>query len=215
MTEDEHKELEELMAMEELLNETTDPSEAEALAKKLKPYLAGIGEDEPEPEEPILKAFDEPEEPRPVLPRDKRKRGVESKSVESRLLYQAVVTDGLETGATPAARVQYAVAMMDSINPMNAIEGMMATQMIALHNMAMDCANRASRSNQTFEGRDMNMRHAARLMNAFTHAVEALDKHRGKGQTITVKHQQVTVESGGQAVIGNVSHGGGENKKGE
>jgi len=59
------------------------------------------------------------------------------------------------------------------------------------------------------------MRHAARLMNAFTNAVSALDKHRGKGQTITVKHQQVNVEAGAQAVIGDVHHGGGGKKKNE
>jgi len=52
-------------------------------------------------------------------------------------------------------------------------------------------------------------------MNTFTNAVTALDKHRGKGQTITVQHQQVNVNEGGQAVIGDVNHGGGGNKKSE
>jgi len=110
---------------------------------------------------------------------------------------------------TPVQKTKQAVGLIDGIRPTDAVEGMLAVQMSALHNMAMACAARSMQPNQTFEGCDMNMRHAAKLMNAFTHAVEVLDKHRGKGQTITVKHQQVTVESGAQAVIGDVNHGGG------
>jgi len=230
MTEDRRKELKDLMAMEERLYETTDPAEAEALAMKLQPYIGLIGEDEPEPEKQMLKASDEPETPCPVLPRDKRKRpsvtegeaengvnietdhricGVESKSVEALLLTQALMTDGKETTATPAARMQPVVALMDSIDPMNAIEAMMATQMIGLHNMAMECSRRAMIQGQSIEARDMNLRHAAKLMNAFTSAVSALDKHKGKGkQKITVEH--VHVHEGGQAIVGVVHHGGAE-----
>ena len=93
------------------------------------------------------------------------------------------------------------------------MEGMLASQMIALHNMDMDCAGRAMNKEQTFEGRDMNMRHATKLMNAFSNAVGTLDKHRGKGQQkITVEHQHVQVEAGGQAIIGDVHHGGASDK---
>jgi len=150
----------------------------------------------------------------------KQSTGTDSNEVGKILIVQAMLTlnafeqahkingEDLDTCAV-------AQSMLHGISPQDPVEGMMAVQMITMHNMAMDCARRASGSNQTFEGRDMNMRHATKLMNAFTHAVEALDKHRGKGQTITVKHQQVTVESGGQAVIGDVSHGGKENKKHE
>jgi len=104
--------------------------------------------------------------------------------------------------------------MLHGIAPQDQMEGMMAAQMIAMHNMAMDCSRRAMSEGQTFAGRDMNMRHATRLMNAFSNAVNALDKHRGKGQQkITVEHQHVQVEAGGQAIIGDVHHGGGDNDK--
>jgi hypothetical protein len=233
MTTDKQFTQEEIILMEKKLIETTDPAEAEALAAVLKPYFTG--EDE-EPEPIKAKAFEEPEEPCPVLPKDQRKRpqvkdgengevvfetdhrvcGVESKAVELILLVQAMHTDGRKSDSTDAARLQPVIALMDSIDPKDAIEGMMATQMIALQNMAMNCANRAAGENQTFEGRDMNLRHATRLINAFANTVSALDKHRGKGQQkITVEHQHVQVASGGQAIIGDVHHGGGENGKSE
>jgi len=146
----------------------------------------------------------------------KEETGTDSKQAGKVLIAQTMLTlQSFNINSEDVDTCEVAQKMLYGISPQDPLEGMMAVQMVALHNMAMDCARRASGSNQSFEGRDMNMRHAARLMNAFTHAVETLDKHRGKGQTITVKHQQVTVESGGQAVIGDVNHGGKGNKKNE
>jgi len=108
-----------------------------------------------------------------------------------------------------------AMALLGELKPQDTLEGMLCSQMVALHGLAMDCVRCASYKNQSLESFDMHARHAARLMNAFTNAVTALDKHRGKGQTITVKHQQVNVEAGAQAVIGDVNHGGGGKKKNE
>lgn len=101
--------------------------------------------------------------------------------------------------------LDWAVQQLASLEPRDAHEAMLCQQMIAVNRMAMDCASRALVDGQTPECRDMNMRHAARLMSAFAKLSEALDKHRGKGQqTIVVKHQQVNVSDGGQAVIGDV-----------
>lgn len=94
------------------------------------------------------------------------------------------------------------------LKPQDHLEGMLVVQMIALHNMALECSCLTFLSNQTNEERNVNIKHTTKLISAFTRAVEVLDKHRGNGQTITVKHQQVNVESGGQAVIGDVNHGG-------
>lgn len=56
---------------------------------------------------------------------------------------------------------------------------------------------------QGIEARDVNLKHAEKLMAVYTKQIEALNKHRGKGQQkITVKH--VNVEAGGQAIVGNV-----------
>ena len=107
------------------------------------------------------------------------------------------------------------VAMM-GIAPRDEIEGMLAAQMVAVHNAAMECLRRAMISGQSFEGRDQNLKHAAKFTRTFTAQMEALNRYRGKGQQkMTVEH--VHVHQGGQAIVGPVSttkaQGGGENEK--
>lgn len=88
--------------------------------------------------------------------------------------------------------------------PRDEVERMLVAQMLSVHEAAMECFGRAMLPNQTFEGRDMNLKHAEKLSAIYTRQVEALDKHRGKGQQkITVEH--VTVQAGGQAIVGDVT----------
>ena len=99
------------------------------------------------------------------------------------------------------------LGLLYGINPADEIEAMLATQMVGLHLASMQCMRRAQLSGQTFEGREMNLRHAAKLSRAFAGQVEALNRHRGKGQQkVTVEH--VHVHQGGQAIVGNVTHRG-------
>lgn len=68
----------------------------------------------------------------------------------------------------------------------------------------MDCLRRAMLANQTAEGHDQNLKHAAKLMGIYERQVAAFDKHRGGGQqNVTVKY--VHVAEGGQAIVGNVT----------
>lgn len=95
------------------------------------------------------------------------------------------------------------VALLESIKPKGEVEGMLAVQMVATHTAAMDWLRRATHPKQTFAGQDMSLRHAEKLLALFARQLEVLDKRRGKGkQQVTVKY--VNVESGGQAVVGNV-----------
>ena len=67
----------------------------------------------------------------------------------------------------------------------------------------MECQRRANLDGQTFERRDVNLRRTKRFIRIHTRQLDALNKHRGKGQQkVTVEH--VTVNEGGQAVVGNV-----------
>ena len=87
-----------------------------------------------------------------------------------------------------------------SIEPRDEIERMLAQQMVACHSAAMECFRRATLENQTNSGRDMALKHAARLLAAQTKLVVTLDKHRGKGQQkMTIEH--VHVHPGGQAIV--------------
>lgn len=111
-------------------------------------------------------------------------------------------------------QIQAIVASMVGLKPQDESEGMLIAQMIGCHNAAMDCLRRAMISEQTFEGRRQNLTFADRLSRTFALHLEALDKHRGKGQQkVTVEH--VHVHQGGQAIVGNVQAGVGAAKKPE
>ena len=96
------------------------------------------------------------------------------------------------------------VAALIGIGPKDELEGMMAAQLIAAHNAAMECYRRAMIGEQTFEGRRENLSQANKLSRTYATLLEALNRHRGKGQQkVTVEH--VHVHAGGQAVVGNVA----------
>jgi hypothetical protein len=96
------------------------------------------------------------------------------------------------------------VAALMGIAPKDELEGMMAGQLIAAHNAAMECYRRAMIGEQTFEGRRENLAQANKLSRTFATLLETLNRHRGKGQQkVTVEH--VHVHSGGQAVVGMVA----------
>ncbi len=78
---------------------------------------------------------------------------------------------------------------------------MMAAQLIAARNAAMECYRRAMIGEQSFEGLRENLSQANKLSRTYATLLEALNRHRGKGQQkVTVEH--VHIHSGGQAVVG-------------
>jgi hypothetical protein len=90
---------------------------------------------------------------------------------------------------------------LHGINPGDEIEGMLAAQMVATHLAAMGCLRRAQAPGQTFEGRDMNLRHATKLTRTYTMQVESLKRYRSKGeQRVVVQYQHVTVTAEQAAV---------------
>ena len=113
------------------------------------------------------------------------------------------------------ARLIRALELYESLTPADGLEGMLTAQMVGTHHAALECLRRAAIPEQTLEAKDMNLKHAQKLMALYTQQVAALNKHRGKGQQkVTVEH--VTVQSGGQAIVGNVEPGaGGTSRKGD
>ncbi len=107
------------------------------------------------------------------------------------------------------------LAALVGIGPKDELEGMMAGQLVAAHNAAMECYRRAMIGEQSFEGRRENLNQANKLSRTWATLLEALNRHRGKGQQkVTVEH--VHVHSGGQAVVGVVEPtGGGDRPKSE
>ncbi len=100
-----------------------------------------------------------------------------------------------------------ALALVDGIAPQDALEALLATQMAAVH-IAMMRHSRLMAGAETIAQLDVHDRVFNKLARTFTAQMEALRKHRHGGeQKVTVKH--VTVNEGGQAIVGNVNKGGG------
>jgi hypothetical protein len=112
-------------------------------------------------------------------------------------------------------QISTVLAGLTGISPKDESEGMIAAQLIAAHNAAMECYRRAMLGEQTFEGRRENLSQANKLSRTFAVLLDALNRHRGKGQQ-TVRVEHVHVYAGGQAVVGMVEPpGGGDRLKPE
>ncbi|MCP4613350.1 MAG: hypothetical protein GY845_32060 [Planctomycetes bacterium] len=100
-----------------------------------------------------------------------------------------------------------ALSILNGIQPQDEIEGMLAVQMIGVHNMAMDCIHMAMRTKRV-DHMHFKINGATKLLRAFAAQMEALKKYRSRGQQrIVVEH--VNVNEGGQAIVGIVNPGGG------
>src|SRR5262249_24479525 len=103
---------------------------------------------------------------------------------------------------------QATIQALIGIAPKDELEGMMAAQLIAAHHASMDCYRRAMLREHTFDGWREALAQASKLSRTYATLLDALNRHRGKGQQkVTVEH--VHVHQGGQAIVGNVQSPGG------
>ncbi|MHC4457706.1 MAG: hypothetical protein ACYS0I_11600 [Planctomycetota bacterium] len=104
------------------------------------------------------------------------------------------------------------MAILSGIQPQDELEAMLAAQMIGVHNMAMETLKRAILGEQTFEGKQVNVNQATKMLRTYIAQMEAIKKYRTGGQQkMIVEH--VHVNEGGQAIVGTVHQGGGKNDK--
>jgi hypothetical protein len=149
-----------------------------------------------------LKAVDPKGEPGEL----KRIGGSQSDVWNNLIVSQVVQTLWTKNSEPEERNRQYegTISALIAISPKDEIEGMMAAQLIAAHNAAMECYRRAMIGEQTFEGRRENLAQANKLSRTYAALLEALNRHRGKSQQkVTVEH--VHVHAGGQAVVGMVA----------
>ena len=100
-----------------------------------------------------------------------------------------------------------AVALYAAIEPRDALESVLARLVVGVSNGVMHCLSGAARNDDCQQSRDVNLRHAIKGSLAVTEMVKAIDNHRGRDrQKVTVG--QVNVQSGGQAIVGNVERRG-------
>jgi hypothetical protein len=98
------------------------------------------------------------------------------------------------------------LSLVKGVKPTDQVEAMLAAQMAAVHMATMTFARRLAHV-QTIPQQDSAERAFNKLARTFAAQVEALKRYRTGGeQKVTVEH--VTVNEGGQAIVGNVRHGG-------
>lgn len=106
------------------------------------------------------------------------------------------------TGAN-AADINGALATVREIAPANALEGLLATQLVTTQHLWAHHCRKAEDAQMVAIG-EYHHRSADRLSRMFSRQVEALARLRAAGQptqqVVTVQH--VHVENGGQAVVG-------------
>ena len=103
-------------------------------------------------------------------------------------------------------QLNFMLAMVTGIEPRDQLEAMLAAQMAAVHNATMTFARRLNHVDNIPQ-QDSAERAFNKLARTFASQLEALKRYRSTGkQTVRVEH--VTVNEGGQAIVGNVAHGG-------
>jgi hypothetical protein len=104
-----------------------------------------------------------------------------------------------------------AIVRYQGLAPVDETERMLASLCVGTHNAAMASLRHAAEAS-CCDVRSQELKNADRAAKSVINALEALDRHRGrKNQDVQVG--QVTVESGGQAVVGNVNSEGRPNSK--
>ena len=109
-------------------------------------------------------------------------------------------------GKVSEGDLTFMFAVIKGIEPKDQVESMLAAQMAAVHMATMTFARRLNHV-KSLPQLDSAERAFNKLARTFAAQVEALRRYRTGGeQKVTVEH--VTVNEGGQAIVGNVVPGG-------
>ena len=103
-------------------------------------------------------------------------------------------------------KLNFMLAIVRGLDPKDQLETMLGAQMAAVHLATMTLAHRLGRV-ETIQQQDSAERAFNKLARTFAAQMEALKRYRTGGQQkVTVEH--VTVNEGGQAIVGSVTQGG-------
>ncbi len=101
--------------------------------------------------------------------------------------------------------INFMLSVIKGIQPRDQVEAMLASQMAAVHMASMTFARRLAHV-EDIRQQDSAERAFTKLTRTFAAQMEALKRYRTGGeQKVTMQH--VTVSDGGQAIVGNVTHG--------
>jgi hypothetical protein len=121
---------------------------------------------------------------------------------------QGQLSDAGRSGPYPTSHeLDFMLRLVRGIGPMDETEALLACQMAAIHNATMAAARRLNHT-ETISQQDSASNMLNKLARTFASQLEALKRYRSAGEQ-TIKVQHVTVNEGGQAIVGNVSQAGG------
>jgi hypothetical protein len=114
---------------------------------------------------------------------------------------------GSRAGKPDERGLNFLLSVVKGVKPRDQVEAMLAAQMAAVHTAMMTFAWRLTHV-KTIPQQDSAERAFNKLGRTFAAQVEALKRYRSRGDQ-TVRVEYVTVNEGGQAIVGNVAHRGG------
>ncbi len=163
------------------------------------------------PQQPQFAVEDTPDGPRAtvtVTPDAVRLLGgSDEKSFNLLMVREAMACARFPASEAEGARqLASVVAALEAFKPKDEIEGMLASQAVALHFGAMECLRRAMLPDQPFEIASKLRKDGANLARGMTDMLDALDRKRGKGPQV-VRVERVVVHEGGQAIVGAIAAG--------
>jgi hypothetical protein len=165
----------------------TDPTKA-AAAPRIKLLSHGFSIDHPDPElgEQLMA----------------NALGVADRDAMHGILRQLVKAS--VSGENPdEVNLSFMISMVKSIKPRDSVEAMLVAQMVSVHVMAMRCAHHLANAEDLAQ-HDSAARALGRLARTFPAQIDALNRYRSHGEpAVTV--QNVKVEDGGKAIVGNVT----------
>jgi hypothetical protein len=116
--------------------------------------------------------------------------------------YQYIENDALRDPS-----VKGSIELYKGLQPNSALESVLASLIVGVSNASQDCLSQAARvAPEHVQHRDVNLRHALKGATVVTQLVEALERVRGN-RSGNVSVGSVNVESGGQAIVGNLEAG--------
>jgi hypothetical protein len=99
--------------------------------------------------------------------------------------------------------LNFSISVVKGVEPRDQVEAMLAAQMAVIHMTAMRFARRVALADNLLELESAE-RGLNKLVRSFTTLTEALKRYRAVGEQ-SVKVQNVSVQHGGQAIVGNVT----------
>jgi len=126
-------------------------------------------------------------------------------TVSDGLLGQAAIL-GSHGKRVDSEATDFALGFVDAMQPEDAVEALLLTQMAATHQATMMLARRLNHV-ENIPQQDAAERALNKLARTFTAQVDTLKRYRSKGQQV-MRVERVTVKEGGQAIVGNLQNEG-------